>query len=311
MNLLQVKDLHTYFQSENSLVKAVRGVSFEVKEQETLAIIGESGSGKSQIALSILKLFQNNQTIVKGQIIFNQEVISDFDEHQMRKIRGQEISIIFQDPVSSLNPLLKIKTQIFEILKLRKGIYGQQAFLQSIQLLKQVEISDPYKILESYPYQLSGGLCQRISIAISLISRPKLLIADEPTTAIDVIVQQEILNLIKDMQRKYNMSMIFITHDLSIVASLVKNIIVLYKGMVIEKAPCEKIFSNPIHPYTKKLLNDFLSTSIYRSHIKLNENIYDAENDIFDFRNFKNYAEPDLDLYQVSDEHFISCTLKK
>ncbi|MDV3197535.1 MAG: ATP-binding cassette domain-containing protein, partial [Candidatus Phytoplasma australasiaticum] len=163
MNLFQVKDLHTYFQSENSLVKAVRGVSFEVKEQETLAIIGESGSGKSQIALSILKLFQNNQTIVKGHIIFNPEVISDFDEHQMRKIRGQEISIIFQDPVSSLNPLLKIKTQIFEILKLRKGIYGQQAFLQSIQLLKQVEISDPYKILESYPYQLSGGLCQRIS----------------------------------------------------------------------------------------------------------------------------------------------------
>ncbi|MDV3172051.1 MAG: ATP-binding cassette domain-containing protein, partial [Candidatus Phytoplasma australasiaticum] len=169
----------------------------------------------------------------------------------------------------------------------------------------------PYKILESYPYQLSGGLCQRVSIAISLICRPKLLIADEPTTAIDVIAQKEILHLIKDMQKKYNMSMIFITHDLSIVASLVENIIVLYKGMIVEKAPCKKIFSNPMHPYTKKLLNDFLLTSIYRSSIQSNENFYNAENEIFDFRNFKNYAEPDLDLYQVSDEHFISCTLKK
>ncbi|MDV3178708.1 MAG: ABC transporter ATP-binding protein, partial [Candidatus Phytoplasma australasiaticum] len=193
MSLLQVKNLHTYFQFENSLIKAVRGVNFVVKEQETLAIIGESGSGKSQIALSILKLLQTNQKIVQGKIIFNQELISDFDEQQMRKIRGQEISIIFQDPVSSLNPLLKIKTQIFEILKLRKGLYGKPALIQAIKLLEQVEISDPYKILESYPYQLSGGLCQRVSIAISLICRPKLLIADEPTTAIDVIAQKEIL----------------------------------------------------------------------------------------------------------------------
>ncbi|MDO8060343.1 ABC transporter ATP-binding protein [Candidatus Phytoplasma citri] len=311
MSLLQVKNLHTYFQFENSLIKAVRGVNFEVKEQETLAIIGESGSGKSQIALSILKLLQTNQKIVQGKIIFNQKLISDFNEQQMRNIRGQEISIIFQDPVSSLNPLLKIKTQIFEILKLRKNLYGKQAFIQAIKLLEQVEISDPYKILESYPYQLSGGLCQRVSIAISLICRPKLLIADEPTTAIDVIAQKEILHLIKDMQKKYNMSMIFITHDLSIVASLVEKIIVLYKGMIVEKAPCKKIFSNPIHPYTKKLLNDFLLTSIYRSRIQFNKNFYNAENEVFDFRNFKKYAEPDLDLYQVSDEHFISCTLKK
>ncbi|MDO8167927.1 ABC transporter ATP-binding protein [Candidatus Phytoplasma melaleucae] len=311
MVLLQVNNLHMHFQTEDSFIKVLRGVTFSIKKQETLGIIGESGSGKSQIALSILKLFRKNQSIYKGDIIFQKEIISTFTEKQMRHIRGTKISMIFQDPMSSLNPSLKIKTQMTEIFQLHYQIPYLEALRKSIDMLKQVEILEPERIMESYPYQLSGGLCQRVFIAMALACQPELLIADEPTTAIDVLTQKEILHLIAKMQHKYKMSMLFITHDLGIVSSLVQNIIVLYKGMIIEKAPSSEIFKNPLHPYTKKLLNDFFMTSIYKKQYKKNTNLFEAQNDIFDFYMFKNYLEPDPDFLEVTKNHFISCTLKR
>ncbi|KAB8121728.1 MAG: ABC-type peptide/nickel transport system ATP-binding protein [Candidatus Phytoplasma cynodontis] len=309
MSLLKIKNLHTYFKTENSLIKAVKGVTFEIKEQETLGIIGDSGSGKSQIALSILKLFQKNQNIYNGQIIFQNKVISDLDEKEIRKIRGNKISMIFQDPSSSLNPVLKIKDQITEVLILHRKMSKESSLQESFNILKKVEITDPKRVLESYPFQLSGGMCQRVMIAIALSCSPKLLIADEPTTAIDVLAQKEILNLIKKIQKKNKMAMLFITHDLSIISSLVKNVIVLYKGQIIEKAPYNLILNNPIHPYTKRLINDFLITSINSINYVEKNNFFENENNLFNFNLFKTQSEPDLDFIEVEKEHFIRCNL--
>ncbi|KXT29028.1 ABC transporter family protein [Candidatus Phytoplasma oryzae] len=311
MSLLKVKNLHTYFQSNNNLIKAVKGVTFDIKRKETLGIIGDSGSGKSQIAMSILKLFSNLPIISKGTISFQKEIISDFDEKQMRKIRGNKIAMIFQDPVSSLNPVLKIKKQIIEVLTLHRKMSKKEAKKESINLLDKVEILDPFRVMESYPFQLSGGMCQRVMIAIALACDPELLIADEPTTAIDVLAQKEILTLIKKIQKKNKMAILFITHDLGVLSSLVENIIVLYKGEIIEQAPCNVILNNPIHPYTKKLLNDFLITSIHSQNYKEIENFFKSENDSFNFNVFKKTAEPDSDFLEVNEKHFVRCTITK
>ncbi|WBL31222.1 ABC transporter ATP-binding protein [Candidatus Phytoplasma sacchari] len=311
MSLLKVNDLHTYFKIKDNIIKAVQGVTFEVKEQETLGIIGDSGSGKSQIALSILKLLQKNQFIFKGKIVFQDEIISDFNEEKMRKIRGNKIAIIFQDPMSSLNPVLKIKKQITEILILHRKMSKKEALKESLSILEKVEIVDPQRVLNSYPFQLSGGMCQRVIIAMSLACNPKLLIADEPTTAIDVLSQKEVLNLIKKIQQKNKMAMLFITHDLGVISSLVKNVIVLYKGQIIEKAPVSIILNNPIHPYTQKLISDFLITSINYQHYKKIKNFLDNKNNLFNFNIFKNYSEPDPDFFEVKKGHFIRCSLNK
>ncbi|WCA22633.1 ABC transporter ATP-binding protein [Candidatus Phytoplasma oryzae] len=311
MSLLKIKNLHTYFKTKDKLVKAVKGVTFEVKEKETLGIIGDSGSGKSQIAMSILKLFQKNQNIFQGKIIFKDQIISNFNEEEIRKIRGNKIAMIFQDPMSSLNPVLKIKNQIIEVLTLHRKMSQKEAFQESVNILNKVEIVEPHRVLESYPFQLSGGMCQRIMIAIALSCEPELLIADEPTTAIDILAQKEILSLIKKIQQKKKMAMIFITHDLGIISSLVQNIIVLYKGQIIEKAPYNLIIKNPIHPYTQKLLNDFLITSINGQNYIEKQNFFKSENNIFNFNIFKNKSQPDLDFFEIEKDHFIRCTLNK
>ncbi|CAM12088.1 ABC-type peptide/nickel transport system ATP-binding protein [Candidatus Phytoplasma australiense] len=262
MNLLEVKDLHTYFETSQGLIKAVKGVSFEVKEGKTLGIVGESGSGKSQTAMSILKLFEKNQKIYQGKIIFNQQIISEFNEKEMQKIRGNEIAMIFQDPTTSLNPVFKIKNQIIEVLMLHRNIDKQEAYQQSYRILEKVKIPNVARVLNSYPHQLSGGMCQRVMIAMALVCQPKLLIADEATTALDVIVQKEILNLISDLQKEAKTAVLFITHDLGVVSQVADDVIVMHQGQIVESAPTEQILNHPKHPYTQSLLANFLKTGV-------------------------------------------------
>ncbi|MFG6084572.1 ABC transporter ATP-binding protein [Candidatus Phytoplasma solani] len=262
MSLLQIKDLHTYFQTQKGLIKAVRGVSFEIQKGKTLGIVGESGSGKSQTAMSILQLFEKNQKIYQGKIIFEQKIISEFKEKEMQKIRGNKIAMIFQDPTTSLNPVFKIKNQIIEVLMLHRNINKNEAYQRSCEILEKVKIPNVKRIMESYPHQLSGGMCQRVMIAMALVCQPKLLIADEATTALDVIVQKEILNLIKDLQKEQNTAVLFITHDLGVVSQVADDVIVMYKGKVVESAPTQQILTNPQHSYTKNLLANFLKTGL-------------------------------------------------
>ncbi|MEC4558581.1 MAG: ABC transporter ATP-binding protein ['Conium maculatum' witches'-broom phytoplasma] len=311
MILLKVNNLHTYFQTDNGLVKAVQGVSFELNKNKSLGIIGESGSGKTQIVMSILQLLKENQTIYEGQIIFKDQIISTFNDQEMEKIRGDKIAMIFQDPVAGLNPVLKIKKQIMEVLIIHRQMSSERAFQQALKLLKLVEINDPERVMSSYPYQLSGGMCQRVMIAIALACEPEILIADEPTTAIDVLVQKEILQLIKNLQKKHKMALLFITHDLGVVSRVADNIIVLYKGQIVEKASSSVLLKNPLHPYTKKLLNDFLITSVNFNHYDEATDFYNAENAKFDFRVFKKDGLPDPDLLQISSEHWVRCTINK
>ncbi|GFZ75338.1 ABC transporter ATP-binding protein [Hydrangea phyllody phytoplasma] len=262
MSLLKVSNLHTYFETQKGLIKAVRGVSFEVQKGKTLGIVGESGSGKSQTAMSILQLFEKNQKIYHGEIIFNQQVISKFNELEMQKIRGNEIAMIFQDPTTSLNPVFKIKNQIIEVLMLHRNINKQEAYQKSCQILEKVKIPNVERIMNSYPYQLSGGMSQRVMIAMALVCQPKLLIADEATTALDVIVQKEILNLIKDLQKEEETTVLFITHDLGVVSQIADDVIVMHQGKIVENAPTQQILNNPQHPYTKNLLANFLKTGL-------------------------------------------------
>ncbi|MFB5029727.1 MAG: Oligopeptide transport ATP-binding protein OppD [Candidatus Phytoplasma pruni] len=309
MNLLKVNNLHTYFSTDNGLVKAVQGVSFELNKNESLGIIGESGSGKTQIVMSILQLLKENQTIYEGQIIFKDQIISNFNDREMQNIRGDKIAMIFQDPVAGLNPVLKIKKQIMEVLIVHRQMSTERAFQHALKLLKLVEINDPESVMSSYPYQLSGGMCQRVTIAIALACEPEILIADEPTTAIDVLVQKEILQLIKNLQKKNKMALLFITHDLGVVSKVTDNIIVLYKGQIVEKATNSVLLKNPLHPYTKKLLNDFLITSVNFNHYDETTDFYNAENANFDFRVFKKDGLLDPDLLQISSEHWVRCTI--
>ncbi|WP_280527659.1 ABC transporter ATP-binding protein [Candidatus Phytoplasma pruni] len=198
-----------------------------------------------------------------------------------------------------------------EVLIIHRQMSSERAFQQALKLLKLVEINDPERVMSSYPYQLSGGMCQRVMIAIALACEPEILIADEPTTAIDVLVQKEILQLIKNLQKKHKMALLFITHDLGVVSQVADNIIVLYKGQIVEKAPSSVLLKNPLHPYTKKLLNDFLITSVNFNHYDEATDFYNAENANFDFRVFKKDGLPDPDLLQISSEHWVRCTINK
>ncbi|MEC4559130.1 MAG: ABC transporter ATP-binding protein ['Conium maculatum' witches'-broom phytoplasma] len=218
MSLLKINNLHTYFETEEGLVKAIRGISFTVEKGKTLGIIGESGSGKSQNALSILQLFDENQKIHQGEIIFDGQIISAYNEKQMQKIRGNEIAMIFQDASASLNPAFNIKDQIKEVLLLHQDISSQEAEQKTKDILEKVKITNVERVMNSFPHQLSGGMNQRVMIAMGLVCQPKILIADEATTALDVLVQQEILKLLMDLQKEFKTTILFITHDLGAVS---------------------------------------------------------------------------------------------
>ena len=254
-DLLQVKDLQTSFFTQDGVVKAVRGVSFDLDEGETLGIVGESGSGKSVTALSVMRLIPwPPGKIVSGEIFYKGDDLLKYSNEEMRHIRGKEISMIFQDPMTSLNPVMTISKQIGEMLQLHLGMTGKQARTRTIELLKMVGIPSAEQRLDSYPHQFSGGMRQRVMIAMALSCNPKLLIADEPTTALDVTIQAQILEIIKRLRSEFNTAVIFITHDLGVVAGLCDRVIVMYGGRIMEEAPTTNLYKDPRHPYTLGLL---------------------------------------------------------
>jgi oligopeptide transport system ATP-binding protein len=255
MPLLEVTELITNFSTHEGVVKAVDGVSFHVAEGETLGIVGESGCGKSVTMLSVMRLIpQPPGKIVGGQVLFQGVDLLKLSEEEVRKIRGNSIAMIFQDPMTSLNPVLTIGYQISEALVLHLGLEQNEARKRTIELLKMVGIPKPVERLDDYPHQFSGGMRQRAMIAMALACQPKLLIADEPTTALDVTIQAQIVDLIKRLRDELGMAIIWITHDLGVVAGLANRMMVMYAGRVVEEAPVKKIYSLPSHPYTVGLL---------------------------------------------------------
>jgi peptide/nickel transport system ATP-binding protein len=267
MNLLEIKNLHTYFTTRRGLIKAVNGVSLTVEEGKTLGVVGESGSGKSQTAMSILKLFEPNQKIYEGEVIFEGKNLSTMSENELRKIRGNDISMIFQEPMTSLNPVFTVNRQISEVLMLHQNMSKEEAKQTSIEMLKAVKIPNAEELIHQYPFQLSGGMSQRVMIAMALACRPKLLIADEPTTALDVTIQAQILRLMNELKKEFRTSIMFITHDLGVINQMADDVAVMYCGQVVENAPVDFIFgskSEYSHPYTEGLLSSIPSLSSER-----------------------------------------------
>ncbi|MFN3461718.1 MAG: ABC transporter ATP-binding protein [Oceanibaculum sp.] len=255
MSILKVRDLKTHFFTQDGVVRAVDGVSFEVSQGETLAIVGESGCGKSVTSLSILRLIQaETGRIVEGAVEFNGRDLTKLSEEEMRAIRGHEISMIFQEPMTSLNPVLTIGTQIAENVVRHMHVSWQQGLDRAREMLELVGIADAKRRLEEYPHQLSGGMRQRVMIAIALSCNPKVLIADEPTTALDVTIQAQILDLMIELKQKIDAAIVLITHDLGVVAETAQRVVVMYAGRKVEEATVEELFENPLHPYTRGLM---------------------------------------------------------
>jgi len=253
--LLEVKDLRTYFHTDDGTLKAVDGISFAVKRGETLGIVGESGSGKSVTNLSIIRLVPSPPgELVSGEILFDGHDILALPEPAVRKIRGRRIAMIFQDPMTSLNPFLRISRQLMEITELHLGYSKAQAYEHAIKMLETVGIPDARKRVDEYPHQFSGGMRQRVMIAMALSCKPELLIADEPSTALDVTIQAQILELIKKLKEETGTSVILITHDPGVVAGMTDQVIVMYAGKLFEQAPTKELFARPGNPYTKGLL---------------------------------------------------------
>jgi peptide/nickel transport system ATP-binding protein len=252
--LLQVRDLKTYFNTDDGTVRAVDGVSFSVEKGETLGIVGESGSGKSVTCLSIMGLNPKRNTTVTGEVLFDGEDLLKASQSRLREIRGNDVAMIFQDPMTSLNPVHKIGKQLAEAVQLHRDVTKQQARARALELLKEVGIPRPERRIDDYPHQFSGGMRQRVMIAMALINDPDLLIADEPTTALDVTTQAQILALIERLQAEYHSAVIMITHDLGVVAEIADNVVVMYAARVVERAPVENIFKRPEHPYTWGLM---------------------------------------------------------
>lgn len=252
--LLEIKDEKLSFFTPAGEVKALNGVSFSMNEGEVLGIVGESGSGKSVTAYSIMGLTAYPGKLIGGTIYFNGHQIEKMSEKEMRKIRGNEVSIIFQDPMTSLNPVYTIGNQITEVIRLHTGKSKKEAYDRAKELLELVGINEPTKRLKQYPHELSGGMRQRVMIAIALACEPKLLIADEPTTALDVTIQAQILELMQELRQKLGMSIIMITHDLGVVASMCERIAVMYAGHIVEYGTADEIFYEPKHEYTKGLI---------------------------------------------------------
>src|ERR1700694_2545001 len=253
--LLDVKGLKTYFFTRDGVVRAVDGVSFSVARGETLAIVGESGCGKSVTSLSILRLIGSTpRRTVEGSVVFEGRDLLELSEAEMRKVRGDAISMVFQEPMTSLNPVLTVGRQIAEVLMLHRGLPREDAMLSAIEMLRLVKIPEPERRVEEYPHQLSGGMRQRVMIAMALACEPRLLIADEPTTALDVTIQAQILDLMRELKQKIDAAIVLITHDLGVVAEMAQRVVVMYAGRKAEEAPVRELFRRPLHPYTRGLL---------------------------------------------------------
>lgn len=256
MALLEVKHLHTYFKTRKGIVKAVNDVSYELESGRTVGIVGESGSGKSVSAMSILRLLDGNGYIDSGEILFEGKDLTKLKIDELYKIRGDKISVIFQEPMTSLNPVFTVKKQLAEPFIIHRGMKKKQANAEVIKMLEAVQIPNPEAVARQYPHQLSGGMRQRVMIAMALACRPKILIADEPTTALDVTIQAQILRLMNDLQRENGTSIIFITHDLGVINEMADNVVVMYCGQVVEKSSARTIFTDCeySHPYTEGLM---------------------------------------------------------
>lgn len=267
--LLDVKDLKVEFNTEEGTFNAINGISFEVRKGETLGIVGESGCGKSVTSLSIMRLIPSPPgKIIGGSINYKKQDLIKLRKKEMQKIRGNDIAMIFQEPMTSLNPALTIGDQISEVIQHHESLSHKQALSKSINLLDLVGISEAERRVKEYPHQLSGGMRQRIVIAMALACNPELLIADEPTTALDVTIQAQILDLMKEMKEKFGMSIIFITHDLGVVSEIADSVMVMYAGEVMEKSSADKIFKEPMHPYTQGLINSVPDVNDDREHLE-------------------------------------------
>ena len=254
-NLVEIKNLKTYFYTEDGIVKAVDDVSFNIKKGEIIGVVGESGCGKSVTAMSIMRLIPSPPgKIVEGEILFEDKNILELKDEEMRKIRGNDIAVIFQEPMTSLNPIFTIGFQIEEVILLHQKLNKVEARKKAVEMLKLVGVPRAEEIVECYPHELSGGMRQRAMIAMAVSCNPKLLIADEPTTALDVTIQAQILDIMKDLKKKLNTSIMLITHDLGVIAEMAEYVVVMYAGKVIEEAPVIELFKNPMHPYTEGLM---------------------------------------------------------
>lgn len=257
MSLLEVKNLHTYFKTKKGIVKAVNDVTYSLDAGKTLGIVGESGSGKSVSAMSIIKLLDGNGYIESGSITFDGKDILQCTDKEMYHIRGNEISVIFQEPMTSLNPVFTVERQIGETLQIHQNMTKKEARKRAVDLLADVKIPNPERVAKQYPFQLSGGMRQRVMIAMALACKPKLLIADEPTTALDVTIQAQILNLMNELKEEHGTSILFVTHDLGVINQMADDVAVMYCGQVVELASTEMIFSPESkysHPYTEGLM---------------------------------------------------------
>ena len=265
MNILEVKDLRTFFEAARGIVRAVDGVSFCIEKGKTLGLVGESGSGKTITALSIIRLVDSPGRIVSGSIVFNGASLLNLGAEEIRRLRGQEISMVFQEPLTSLNPVLTIEEQMKEVILAHKKMGAKDCMKLMVETLDRVKIPSPGRIIKDYPHTLSGGMRQRVMLATALLLKPKLVILDEPTTALDVTIQASILDLLKELKKEMSLSILFITHDLGIIADIADSVVIMEKGKLVEKGDVEKIFKDPAEDYTKKLLEAarFLEVSPY------------------------------------------------
>lgn len=314
--ILEVRDLAISFNTYGGSVKAVRGISFDLYEGETLAIVGESGSGKSVTIRAILGILARNAVIEGGTILYRGQDLTKLDEDGFHKIRGKLISLVFQDPLSALNPIMKIGKQIMEALQLSLNMSKKKARSRAIELMEAVAIPEPEKRFDQYPFQFSGGMRQRIVIAIALASEPEILICDEPTTALDVTVQAQILELIADIKKRRNLAVIFITHDLGVVATVANRVSVMYAGKIVETGTAEEIFYDPKHPYTWALLSSMPDLETKEELFSIPgappNMLYPPAGDAFAERNQYALAidfEKHPPFFQLSDTHYAATWL--
>lgn len=318
--LLQIKDLHVGFRIDESFYNAVEGVSLTLRKNEILAIVGESGCGKSTLATSIIGLFDHSNTQVQGEILFNYKNLVTLTEDQLNDIRGLDISMIFQDPLSALNPLMRVGDQIEEGLIYHTKLSSDERRLRVLDLLKQVGIQNPERVARQFPHQLSGGMRQRVMIAIAVSCKPKIIIADEPTTALDVTIQAQILDLLVELQRETGAGIILITHDLGVVAEVADRVAVMYAGEIIEEAPVKELFLHPKHPYTRSLFHSIPQMNNQSDRLNVIEGMVPSLEHLprlgcrFSSRIpwiRKEAHEKRPALHEISPGHFVRCTCWK
>lgn len=316
--LLSVKNLTTSFKIKGEYYPAVDNVSFDIKKNEVLALVGESGSGKSATAFSLMKLHRHAR--VEGEVFFGDKNILKASEKEMNNIRGGEFSMVFQDPMTALNPLMRIKDQIIETLTIHKTKEKNERESYAIELLRRVGIARAEQVAEAYPHELSGGMRQRVVIAIAIANKPKLLIADEPTTALDVTIQAQILDLIRELKDDLGSGVLLITHDLGVVAEMADKVAVMYAGQIVEMAPVKELFKNPLHPYTRSLLNSLPSEDMLGDKLHVIQGVVPAL-DKMDRTGCRfspripwideSVHEENPQLREVEDGHFVRCTCYK